>query len=842
MTNTEGILNDFPLEPLTWREEEILELLADRQTNREIAQTLNISLETVKWYNKRLYAKLGVKNRRDAGARGTALGLLVAGDEKPIVSTHNLPAQTTPFVGRQRELEELSDLLGQTDVRLVTILAPGGMGKTRLALKVAEEQVVHFLDGVFFIPLKVLGSEDLLASAIAESVGLRLQAGGNPKQQLLQYLRNKQNMLLLDNFEYALGSVGLVEEMLHTAPDIKVLATSRERLNLRGETIYPVSGMAMPNTINSRRALDDHDAGELFIQSAHHIFPAFEAQPDDLESVELICQLVDGMPLGIVLAAMWVRILSPVQIASELTRDLDILSTDIRDVPQRQRSIRAVFESTSRRLSEVARLTFENLSVFRGGFTLEAARTVAAANLPTLQLLADRGIIQRTPAGRYELHELLRQFAEEKLHQGKDFQSVYDAHNLFYAELLSDLETEMRSRRQAAALSRIEYDIENVQVAWRHALKQGNDAIIAMMLPSLYYFYETRGWFEEGEIAFTMATNQIASDPLSDEQSLLLGRLFARQGAFAHRLGHYQKAAKALEASLSMLRDTRARDELAFTLSFMADLARSLGEYEESRQFCQESLTIFKEVNDRWGIAGELHNLGVAAYHLGEFDNALNYYNESLTRSRELDDPYGIVTSLIGIGALSQDLGNYEEAERLYVESLARSETLDDRYGAAASLINLGRVYYLTGDLKTGKQHCQTGLEICRDLGDRWGIAAALINLGDIACRLESFQESRAYFKEALHIVTGLKSEPLAIEILVGMAALLADTGNEEVALELLMPVLNHPPDDKEIRERANHLRDRLEKSLSQATFLDIQDRRFDKSIETTVWHLIRLI
>jgi predicted ATPase/DNA-binding CsgD family transcriptional regulator len=842
MTDADSLSDDFPLEPLTWREEDILILLAKRQTDREIAQTLTISLQTVKWYNKRLYAKLGVKNRREATARAEALGLLAAGAKEPAVSAHNLPAQTTPFVGRQRELEDLSNLLAQTDVRLVTILAPGGMGKTRLALKSAEQHSSHFVDGVFFVPLTVQGSEYQLASAIAERVGLHLQVGGNPKQQVLQYLRHKQTLLLLDNFEYALSGAGLVGELLLTAPDIKMLATSRERLNLSGETIYTISGMAMPGTDMSRDVLDEYGAVGLFLQTALHVYPSFEARAGDWGPIVQICRLVDGMPLGIVLAAAWVRVLSPGQIASEITRDFDFLSTEMRDVPQRQRSIRAVFASAWRRLSDAARTTFEKLSVCRGGFTLEAARKIATTNLPTLQLLADRGMLRRTQAGRYEVHELLRQFAEERMQQRSGSRGAYDGHSLYYAELLFNLEPELRSRRQAAALSKIEDDIENVQTAWLYALERGSDATVAMMLPSLYYFYETRGWFEEGEASFRKAARHFGSATRTDEQTLLLGRLLARQGAFAHRLGHYQQAAQVLQASLSILRGTSARAELAFTLSFIADLARSLGKYDESRQLCRQSLALFREVDDSWGIAGELHNLGVAAYHLGEFGEARDYYDESLARSRELDDPYGIVTSLIGIGVLAHDLGDYQQAEQLYTESLAMSEALDDQYGVAASLINLGRVYYLTDDLEKGKQSCQIGLEVSRELGDPWGTAASLINLGDITCKMEHFQESRAYFREALQIVTVLHSEPLEIEILVGMATLLADTGNEETALDLLTPILHHPPDDKEIRERAIQLRDRLEESLSEETVIDIQVRSSDKSIKAAVRQLFLLV
>ena len=838
MTELESSSADFPLEPLTWREEDILNLLSERQTDREIAQALNISYETVKWYNKRLYAKLGVRNRREAAARFEELGLLGTGSKEPTDVAHNLPSQSTPFVGRQQELDELSNLLGQVDVRLVTVLGPGGMGKTRLALKLAEQQFSRFVDGVFFVPLSTLGSENHLASAVAEAAGLRLQVGANPKKQMLQFLRNKQFLLLLDNFEYALSSAGLIGEILDAAPGIKILATSRERLHLSSETIYPISGLDMPSTKIIGDDLAQHDAIGLFIQSAQHIDPSFEAGANDFGPIADICRLVDGMPLGIVLAASWVRLLSPGEIANEINTDLDFLSTELRDAPKRHHSIRAVFASTWRRLSSTARNTFENLSVCRDGFTLEAARKIASTNLPTLQLLADRGLLRRTRAGRYEIHELLRQFALERLQQRDTFRDAYNAHCMYYADLLYNLETEFRSKRQSAALSKIEDDIENVETAWRFAFERGNDAAIARMLTGLYYFYEARGWSDEGEATFKTAVKRFASDIRTGERTLLYGRLLARQGAFAHRLGHYQQAVEALQTSLSILRTTSARGELAFTLSFIADLARSFGKYELSRKLCRESLSLFKEVDDSWGMAGELHNLGVAAYHLENFGEARDYYIKSLQWSRELNDQHGIVTSLIGLGVLAHDLGDFQQAVTLYSESLAMSEDLDDRYGVAASLINLGRVYYLIDDLEEGKIRCQLALDISRDLGDPWGTAASMINLGDITCAMENYQESRAHFKDALQIVTELHSEPLEVEILVGMATLLAETGNEESALELLSPILRHPPDDKEIRERVNKLLDKLASSLVQATVIEIQTRNSDKSIEAAVRQL----
>jgi predicted ATPase/DNA-binding CsgD family transcriptional regulator len=821
---------------LTKRELEILTHLANRLTDQEIADNLFLELTTVKWYNRQIYSKLRVKNRREAAVRAESLGLLKGDELESPISIKNLPVQTTPFIGRADELSDLERLLKEKHIRLVTLLAPGGMGKTRLATKLVEKLSTDFNDGVFFIPLNELISEEHLISTIAESVGLRLQPGGNPSSQVFQHLRDKQILLVLDNIENIQTGLNFVADLLLQTPEIKLLTTSRKRLNLMGETIFPVGGLKVPDKNLPIADLAKFSAVTLFIQIAQNTHPSFKIHQNDWKDIVKICQLVMGMPLGIVLAATWVNLFSPAEIAAEITKSMDILSTDLYDIPERHRSIRAVFASTWTQLVDEERESIEKLSVFRGGFDRQAGQKITDTSLHTLRLLAERGMLSRTALGRFEVHELIRQYAEEQLGQSAYYRITLDSHANYYANLLDHLYLDMRSRQQRFALGRVEENIENMKSAWDYFLGQKNHATIAAMVPGFYYFFESQGWYQEGRGIFERAVMQFSSGV----QKPLLGRLYARLGAFEHRLGDYQNAAKSLKDSLSMLQNSGDDGELAYTVSFMADLSRSLGDYEASRKLCQKSLSLFDKVNDKWGIAGELHNLGVAAYHLGEMEEAQNFYEKSLVISRDLGDPYGTVTSLIAIGVLLQDMGKYDEAKKLYLKSFTISEGLDDLNGIIASTINLGRVDFLMGNLKSAKKYSQAGFEISNELGDRWGIAASLINLGDITCYLENQQDARMYFRDALIIVMELNSEPLTVEILVGMADLLAKTGEYEEAVGLLMPLLNRAQLDNEIRERVDRLREEIETELSTPVFHQIQNKNV--SLETSLKHLHQLL
>jgi DNA-binding CsgD family transcriptional regulator len=326
---------------LTWREQEVLTLLAERLTNQEIAQRLHLAESTVKDYVGKILSKLYVKNRRQAVERAKALGLLNGVRKIRVKPLTDLPAEPTPFVGRKVELEKIKQLLGET--RLLTLIGPGGIGKTCLALEAAQEIAHDFEDGCFFVSLAPIPSHERTIQAIAETVKFPLATVENPQQQLLRYFKKKRLLLLMDNFEHLLDSAVIVSEILQSAPAVKVLATSRERLNLQSETILNVGGMAFPDHVDLPDTLN-YEAITLFMQRANKVGPGLDPSLDELGQITRICQIVQGMPLAIELAAAWLHLLNVNEIAAELEKGLDILATEVRDTPERHRSIRAIFD------------------------------------------------------------------------------------------------------------------------------------------------------------------------------------------------------------------------------------------------------------------------------------------------------------------------------------------------------------------------------------------------------------------------------------------------------------------------------------------------------------------
>lgn len=333
---------------------------------------------------------------------------------------HNLPSPTTPLLGRAEEIAQLLQLFADSSRRLVSIVAPGGMGKSHLAVTVATELLPLFADGVYFVALAPLSDVENMTSTMAAAVGYTFQNDGRtPKQQLLDYLRAKELLLLLDNAEHLLAGVGLFTEILQTASKVRLLVTSRERLRLHSETVFPLARLALSGKDDAEGA-----AADLFVQTAQRVRPAFEPTATDWPAIHQICQFVGGMPLGLILAASWVELLSPVEIAVEIGRSLDFLAVELNDMPERHHSLRAVFETTWQRLSAEERIVFQKLAVFRGGFTREAAECVADASLATLTALKHKALIQTQPNGRFQIHELLRQFALEKLHATGEFAEI----------------------------------------------------------------------------------------------------------------------------------------------------------------------------------------------------------------------------------------------------------------------------------------------------------------------------------------------------------------------------------------------------------------------------------
>ena len=665
---------------------------------------------------------------------------------------HNLPPPPTPFIGRQDELAEIAGLLADPDCRLLTLVGLGGMGKTRLALEAAQREQSKFLNGVYFVPLAALDSPDSLITAVANALGFTFSDRGDPKTQLLDYLHGKEMLLVLDGFERMLEGASWATEMLKRASEVKVLVTSRARLNWPGEWVIELEGLSLPG--DPRRGdLDRYTSVQLFLQAARQVRRQVALAPADEPAVARICQLVEGIPLAIELSAAWMRVLSPGEIAAEIEKGLDFLSVSSPGAPGSQRSMRAVFDQSWRLLAGDEAEAFRRLSVFRGGFTREAAEQVAGVSLPALAGLVDQSLVRRGPPDRYAIHELLRQYVEEKSSERpEDTEQVLDRHSRYYAALVQAQEEHLRSGDHLLALQAIDSDIENVRAAWRLLVAQAHVLEIEQCLTGLYAFYDLRSWVKEGEDTFRVAVEQLAARQAPARESRILARLMARQASFCIRRSDYDQAQRLLDDSLPVLRRLDARADLAFALSQLSLLDSKRGAYETAAQTLRDSLAIYQELNEKKGIATTLNGIGAAIHSLGEYRAAKARYQESLGLSREIGDEWGTASSLYRLGHVAYELGEYAEALQCHVESLSIRRRLGDRWGTAESLNHLGILLDVTGRYAEAQHSYQESMVIRRDLGDMRGVASTLNNLGQNAFLREAYAEAHQRYHESLEI------------------------------------------------------------------------------------------
>jgi predicted ATPase/DNA-binding SARP family transcriptional activator len=697
-------------------------------------------------------------------------------------AARHLPRQSTPFVGRERELVELAKLLHDPSCRLVTLVGPGGIGKTRLALAAAEAFLSTSDYEVVFVQLAPLRAPELLVSAIADAVGLNYYGQDAPQEQLIDYLRGKSMLLVLDNFEHLLAATATMSELITTLPTIKILATSREQLNLHGEWVFEVEGLGIPTYENEE--IEQYSAVQLFMQSARRARAHFSLQARDRTGMTRICRLVGGMPLGIELAAAWVAVLSLDEIAHEIERNLDFLTASTRDLPERHRSLRAVFEHSWQLLSEAERRAFRRLSIFQGGFTRAAAESVCfeiedaslthamrlKRQLSSLELLASltsASFLRRTSDGRYEIHELLRQYGESRLQDDEaEYRHTRDRHAQYYLQFLATREPHLKGHGQKAAAVAIAADLDNIRMACHWAAEQHTWRLIGPAINSLFIFFALIGRAQDADMLFSTIAAHAQHTPGDEEQEILLGRVLGARGGFLFRQGMYEHAAIVLNQSIAILRRHHEPFALALALNLLAATTHLLGRYDEERRMLHESIAHGHAAGDDWIVAYSLNDLGFCTHLLGNDNEAQRLCEESLAIFRRLHDRRGMAFTLNNLGVLAQQHGHYAEAERLYAECL----------------------------------------RMRRDMGDQWGVATVLTQLGSTIGATGNVQRARICLLEALRRAREVRSLPAMLDGLIELAALAGCEGHAEQARTMIDACLSHPALSQSTRERAERL------------------------------------
>lgn len=669
------------------------------------------------------------------------------------------------MIGREYELDQLARLLRDPTHRLLTLAGPGGIGKTRLALSLAEQEARRFADGACLVPLAGLSSPAQLPHAIAGQLGLTFYGPEEPEDQLGAALRSRELLLILDNFEHLLEGATLVSELLATAPALQIVATSRERLNLSGEQVFHLAALRLPPVYVSHE-LEQYSAVRLFVHLTRRADPIRTFNAADYRQIARICTLVGGLPLAIELAAAWTPVLSCADIAREIEYNLDFLRTELRDIPERHRSMRAAFDHSWQLLDDRDRDVFARLALFRGGITRAAAVAVAGADLPVLASLVAKSFITHDTAGRYDVHELLRQYGERALRdRGRAYVQARNDHLRYFVDLVMRNEARMKGSELEAGLSEIESERENIRIAWRWSVEQRLGRELSVCSRTLWLFFEITGRFDEWRDLFKSAISTLEARHDS-AQEIAYAELLTGYAACLTRLGAFETAGRTLEQGIAILRRYALPAQLAFALNIAALVAHTNEAFARKQALLRERLTLVQRAGDRWGSAYSLNDLGM-------------------------------VTHL---------LGDTAEARQLLLESLEISTASGDQRGVAFALHNLGMVAYQTGDYPASERWHRQSLRTRQVIGNQWGIATSLTQLGMVA-RVQGDRETAwRWSVQALRIAADLHTLPLATDILVEMARLHTLAGETARAARIADLILAHPASSGAASSLANTL------------------------------------
>ncbi len=680
---------------------------------------------------------------------------------------HNLPIQPMPFVGRIEELEAITQSLANPACRLLTLVGPGGIGKTRLALEAASLHGDIFADGVYFVPLQPLGSPASIISTLAEALDFQSSAGSEPKDQLLAYLQTKNMLLVMDNLEHLLEGVVLLSEILQIAPQIKILATSREPLKLREEWVFEVGGLRFPIS-DSDLELENYGAVQMFLQNAQRVSSGFSLNDFNQSAIIRICQIVDGMPLALELAAGWVRTLSCQEIAQEIERGLDILETPTRNIPARHRNMRVVWDHSWGLLSEREQTVFKKLSVFRGGFTRAGAEAVANASLPILAALVDKSLLRRTPDGRYDIHELLRQYGDEQLIQSSSKEMTQDAHSAYYLEFLHQHEQGIKGRRQVAALNEVEADFENIRTAWYRALERRNYHALDRAAESCFHFCEMRRRLQEGRDFLLTAQEQLNAETDPNLRPIWghilirgLWMSFWGQNGF----NEIEKIKVQAEIALAIARQQRDTAQTAFCLWLLGALRNNPKDCAAGIAFLEESLALFTELDDRFYMGRAADWLGAVYCASGQREKFIAFSEQSLKWRRAICDRFGAAASLWNLMVGACHIGQYEQAKRYCLEMGQMYSEIGSEGWMVRQNASLSLIAFYQGDFQETRERAAEALRLASKSGlaGEAGVEMALAMLGMLAALEEDYARSWDLGEQAMRLSMEFSDEVLAV-------------------------------------------------------------------------------
>jgi predicted ATPase/class 3 adenylate cyclase len=697
----------------------------------------------------------------------------------------NLPGYHTTFVGRQTELLDIEGALaGET--RLLTLVGQGGAGKTRLAVEATIRLVPSFTHGAVFCSLASVDDADLAVRALIDALGFSVDTHTSdlpPLDQLLDYLQSRAILIVLDNFEQLSHKTELVDQMLSAGPDVRVLVTSRERLHLSSESIVPVGGLELPSGSKDTTI----PSVQLFIERACQIDAGFSYEAH-VAGVDQICELVDGLPLGVELAAAWVDILSPDEIAGEIATNLDFLESTYGDRPDRHRSLRAVFESSWNRLDGPQQGILARLSAFVGGFDRDAAQDVAGADLRTMSTLVAKSLVRRPIPGRFGLHPLISQYAAERLAEDSDAdRRTHDAHARHYLSRVIEEHPRLESAAQADARDALREDVDNIRSAILWTLDRGEDTTIIDALESIFIFFLAHSWHEGIELLADMAERAAARSEDADyDDELVIAAVQATHAYIIAWLGDLDTALLQAEAAVPVLeaRDARAQLMLALTTLGVVHVLR--GNHEEGQRVLERAYSVTDRDSQPTMYALLCTVYGWSFYELGDFERAERVFADGYQVADDAGTTLARAYTMSKLGLTADAVGDFQKAIDLHHEGREAFVKLGDPAGEAYTLSRLSWTYWHLNEYERARDYALEALDGFELINHRWGTLATLGRLGFAEIGLGEIDNAARHFQRLASGAAATKMGVMRSYGLIGLGVVASARGADALAAEAL--------------------------------------------------------
>lgn len=749
----------------------------------------------------------------------------------------NAPTHGTHFVGRQRDLDELLAIANDRNARLITILGVGGAGKTRLAQQLANLLAPQYPDGAYFVPMSMVENGQQGIQVFADALGFSFTGNKDHMLEIMSYLQEKSVLLVFDSFEQAMDAAYALPELLRISPRSRLIVTSRERLNMQEEWVHTIQGLDFP--AHGETPSLDYSALQLFDQVARRGDPDFVIA-QHWDAVLNIVRLLDGSPLGIQLAAGWLNIMTVEEVAQEISDSLDFLETRLRDVPERQRSLRATFDYSWKTLSDEERTALVALSVFPGHFKRDAAKAVANASLRVLTTLGDKSkLALNKKTGDYTLHNMVRTFAGELLREDADLLARAQERMVkFYIDALQDIVSATTADGWKAAYARAYHEFPNLREAWHIAVKRGEDTWLDRLTFILWNLLSSRNMVNEAVAMFSAALDKGGWSAAVD------AKLRMAIAWFVLRTNQYEAAVQYAQQAVERLTEEMPGETIGLVHGTLSYVLYRGGDYVSAQEHAKQAIAALRRDNVRWALALAIGNAGYVAQMRGDYQTAVQYLKEAYETSTTTGNLYAQAYSANNLGETYVLMGAYDHAEILFKEANAAFTEIGFKPGIAFSYANLGDLARLRNDFSAeAYQYFETAVNLYTEQGDKSGVADTLIKrsrfaldagayeeahfqlehalviyrnigqangmivalqyLGETAYALDNHDQAKTYFLEALSVGMDRQSERHQLDALFGLASLRAEGGDIATALQWLTLIVDHSATEYETRERA---------------------------------------